>query len=386
MSQLRQRAAQVKEVGAMERRNWNPAPGSAHHKIYRWWQRKSGKHVPVENFCHFWRVVLIWAPLRWLAKPLLVLLSLAIVGGIVTLAIFWLSTILGVLATITGLTYLVFGVRATGQLLNELNEREFNEFRWRWLDKQNSTVKAAVCLAVLPVELPLAVILIVIGSLAVLLVSLNEDYDVYRRVGHWLVGAHFSERKALGWIRPWLAFPVALAITSIWFQAARVVLAFVGAFCVGTGLMLLGSYLIDRARERRKQAELEAEERARRLKREVTLMVLRRIFAIVHLKWIGSEARFQIWRQRYEKHCMDFWGRFPEDLPISTLLAHVSDRYHKLYGRSDPVQVSSGTPVEERKPSKVKRFVVNVGDFFVLIWSVVLTKKWKICPIVTIPE
>jgi hypothetical protein len=68
---LRDKAREVKEAGVAERGNF--APHGVPKRIYQWWLAKSDSKKArairygdrKENFCHFWRVVLFWAPLRF---------------------------------------------------------------------------------------------------------------------------------------------------------------------------------------------------------------------------------------------------------------------------------------------------------------------------------
>ncbi len=66
VTRWRDHAKAVREQGTMERRNWNPDPDSGHFRLYKRWQRLTGKTPGQENFCHYWRVVVFWAPLALL--------------------------------------------------------------------------------------------------------------------------------------------------------------------------------------------------------------------------------------------------------------------------------------------------------------------------------
>lgn len=71
---LRDKAREVKSAGESERGNFTPH--GVPLRIYQWWlsQSKSKRARAIragrrrENFCHFWRVVLFWAPLRKVAQ------------------------------------------------------------------------------------------------------------------------------------------------------------------------------------------------------------------------------------------------------------------------------------------------------------------------------
>lgn len=69
MNNLREKAREIKAAGEAERGNFTPT--GAPKRLYRYWldnsqSRKANAIIcgsRRENFCHFWRVVVIWAPL-----------------------------------------------------------------------------------------------------------------------------------------------------------------------------------------------------------------------------------------------------------------------------------------------------------------------------------
>lgn len=128
MSNLREKARAVKAAGEAERGNFEPT--GAPKRLYAYWLRNSDSSkaeairwgTRKENFCHFWRVVAIWAPLMWLSKKFSdnldiigVVLGLIVVAAFVTALIlvndFWL-VVLGALGIIVGFTVGVFGLIA----------------------------------------------------------------------------------------------------------------------------------------------------------------------------------------------------------------------------------------------------------------------------------
>ena len=58
----------VLEKGKAERNRFNPDPDSAHFRLYKYFLENGGTKPVQENFCHYWRVVVIWAPLMALAN------------------------------------------------------------------------------------------------------------------------------------------------------------------------------------------------------------------------------------------------------------------------------------------------------------------------------
>jgi len=363
MSQLRQQATVLKTAGAATRRNWNPSPDSSHFKVYRWWLRKSGKQVPVENFCHYWRVVVLWAPLRLLAKPLLVLAALVVVAAIVMLTVAQTSITLGVILALVGVVYLVFSIVVVTQLFY---------------------------VAALPLELIVAVSMLVFGPIVIALKSLHTDHKLYGRVVNWSVDTHFSDRVALTWIRPWLAVPAALAVLSVWYEVPRVILLSAGGLAVLCGVVVGLAYLSDRATERRKAAERVMKAQQQERKKVATKVVLQQLFVVLHPEWVNDNSRFQAWLERYEGWCVSYWDDTAYDLPFHYHLWFTSKRYEKRYGQgaaeAAAEKIAQPRVVKRKKPCKLRRTMRGVGDFFVLIWSFVLTRKWKICPIVQLPE
>lgn len=65
------KSQEILERGRQERATFTPEPGSAPTRAYQYWvnKRRNGEYPKNENFCHFWRVILIWAPLAWLMTP-----------------------------------------------------------------------------------------------------------------------------------------------------------------------------------------------------------------------------------------------------------------------------------------------------------------------------
>ncbi len=120
MNNFREKAREVKAAGVAERGNFEPT--GVPKRMYNFWlnetNSKKGKAIRRgtrrENFCHFWRVVAIWAPLLFLGclfldlldSPLFIgLVGLVLLGGFVTLFFvvndFWIvvATILAIIFT-----------------------------------------------------------------------------------------------------------------------------------------------------------------------------------------------------------------------------------------------------------------------------------------------
>lgn len=66
MSNLRDKAKAVYAEGVDQRGEFTPT--GVPLKVYKYWAERAKKPPVRENFCHFWRVVAIWAPLMWVRK------------------------------------------------------------------------------------------------------------------------------------------------------------------------------------------------------------------------------------------------------------------------------------------------------------------------------
>jgi len=96
MSELRERARAIKAAGEEARGEFTPT--GAPLKVYSYWAKRS-RHAPDrENFCHFWRVVMFWAPL------------MALRNGVVNVATHPVSVILGILVTLAMIAYVLLTV------------------------------------------------------------------------------------------------------------------------------------------------------------------------------------------------------------------------------------------------------------------------------------
>ena len=142
---FKEKAREVREAGAAERGNYSPKAGSLPLRMYRSWANKRPHKVPTrENFCHYWRVVAIWAPLWAIWKPLEDFLN-SKVGAVLGASIVLLgfagllslggSTAWGVLGLIALTAYLLASV-VLGVVSGATWGRKGNDFvaeeGWRW--------------------------------------------------------------------------------------------------------------------------------------------------------------------------------------------------------------------------------------------------------------
>jgi hypothetical protein len=62
---LEDKKKEVLERGKAERGEYTPDPNSVPARMYRYWYKHTEFPPARENFCHYWRVVVFWAPLWW---------------------------------------------------------------------------------------------------------------------------------------------------------------------------------------------------------------------------------------------------------------------------------------------------------------------------------
>ncbi len=342
MSQLRQKIGEVRQAGAEKRRNWNPNSDSGHYKMYRWWLRKSGKRINRENFCHYWRVVFIWAPLRWIIKPLAIILGLSAAGGAVTGFVLFYDSIIGVVLTIVaivfGMCYIVLGVRVTGQFAAEFSD-ELNDFEWKWLDRKKDAFKAGMALLALPAVLAVTIFLITAGSIVAFVVLLEDDYKFYSTIIGWFTTTKASDHWSLSWIRPWLIFPIALITCSFIFGFYGPVLLALGIIAVVVSLVVGLSYWSDKHIENKKvrvQQQKVAEDEKRKASRvTASLPVLHELFALTHPAQADKSEKFNLWLNRYQRYCTRRFGMEYYELHYSMHLRFVMDKYLARFGRGE---------------------------------------------------
>lgn len=108
MSKFRDRAREIKAAGEAERGNFTPT--GVPLRTYNYWLENSESNKAAlirlggqkENFCHFWRVVVLWAPLLFLFNK-----SVVLAGNTAFQLAAFSALVLGVIAL--GLTYSEIG-------------------------------------------------------------------------------------------------------------------------------------------------------------------------------------------------------------------------------------------------------------------------------------
>lgn len=248
MTNLREKAREVYAAGVEERGNWTPP--AVPKKLYGYWARHRPDKAPVrENFCHFWRVVMIWTPLWFVANTVVrvltsrvfhVMMGIAVAVSLVMLwgmaDYTWIPfAILGVLA------YVVAGVAAT-VIYFDARTQEFAQTR-----REKTS-----CIVVMVVTLPVSAFIWAMYGLVMGICAFTRSR----------AGAATS--RMLRDLAPWIFGALALGAISMcaWTWGSIVVIgaiaAGVGAFALGRGFAMLATWIQGRRKIKR-------EERARML-------------------------------------------------------------------------------------------------------------------------
>jgi hypothetical protein len=324
---LRGHIHKVHAQGAMQRRNWNPDHGSAHYRLYTKWQGIASNPPLRENFCHYWRVVFLWAPLAlmrhavaeayrryvWLEVLTYAVVVLASMAGLAALTTLFTGVMGTVLIMAFGYAYVFIGGRAMLELASEVTRPGFlgiDERVWPWLDRQEMGIKCLFALVFSPVAIALFTIFLPLLSFGGLVTWLFEDKHIHRPIGRALV-AHPNHRF-FGWLGSWLVIPAGLAAAAVFSVPMRYVDAvLLGIVCFAA--ILLG------------------------------------------IMWMTDVIRRHRDVRRVERPA--------------------------AIRRFDDVD---GVAVLRSETPKKRGVFRSVGDFFHLGWTAILVWKWKTCPWVTI--
>jgi hypothetical protein len=270
MSQLRRSANEVRKAGAAKRGRWDPESDSPAYLRYAWWVKRTGAVIERENFCHYWRVALIWAPLRKLADKLAFLVKPLICLGIVLSVLlagygvrklgqivdgFWLKVGIGALVVL-GLAWLLAGaIVALWVLIPFIPDDSAQP-----LDPLTRCEKT-VCWVIGVLTFPVFAAVVVLCALFVGLGWLHNERVVLRTF-EWLCEAHFTGSKWFGWFRPGYALLAALVGLSFEYSWALEVLEYIIGLTVVIGAIVALSYSSSEYTERQasiREARDEAE-------------------------------------------------------------------------------------------------------------------------------
>jgi hypothetical protein len=412
MSRLRQRAKAVRTEGAARRQIRTPSSDSPSFRRYLWWCKRRNRTITRENYCHYWRVCLIWAPL-WklfdaLIRPLarlirpLVYLTVAAVAGCLTYGVlefwqadggFWYKVgkvALWTLGILWGVAGIVLAIWVLVPLIPEPDEPERMAPS---LDQRSAWLRYVGVALTMPMFLAVSLLLVVILAL-----FWAVDRRIVPRAFTWLCAAHFAGSKWFGWFRLAYLFPTTLVGLAFFYKWA---LAGV-YFALGmTGLMLAFtglSWWANRHQQRVREQHLEA---VRRADLEQLDRLLRIKFTILHPRKAESaacfEVHYQAWLQRYRRYIEREHGvgAFEERFIHLYYFSWRYDRYLARQAQAAAVPEVTSVATSSR-PSRFVRLLdvlvdglfraIDVAvDFLSLAWTAIVVKKWGICPLVTLP-
>lgn len=249
----------MRKAGAARRSIRTPNRTSPSWRRYQWWVAETGYIAKQENFCHYWRVALILAPLRKLAlmlarlvQPTLIscgLLATATCGyGVYRFfenpAGFW-HKLGGVVLILVGIGWVFVGAVAGVLVSVEFIPDPTAPPAQPWPRKEKVQLTTAA-LVTLPVCLVVSLLMALIAGLA-----WAHDKRIASRSVVWLLTARTKRIKGLGWFRPAYLLPAALVGLSFEYHWARKFLYTVLFVCAFVVLAVLGGYLSDKHKERR---------------------------------------------------------------------------------------------------------------------------------------
>jgi hypothetical protein len=386
-----EKAREVLERGATRRGTWSPKADGMSRRIYKWWQARSNDVRSQENFCHYWRVVLIWAPLRWVAKPLLWLLALAAIVAAVWLTVVFSQAVLPTAGMILGIV-LVSALSSTAFL--SIADDEFKAVWNPWLKSRPAVIRWSIQAILWPF------VMFWKGFLWILdrFIDLHEKYDLYGRVGRWLTEARVGESKWLSWIRPWLVFPLTLVTLAVWYVWIQVILGVLLGVSVLVGIVVLLAYVGEKYDDAKK-------ERAERLAELQYIKVdetLRVIYEVTHPETANDDELYREWYWDYCDTCRRNRGVSVYRLSVEQHLlemeveADYMEACQRLGHTPHPQKwgerqcalggVAIAVTAAPKEPSRWQKAWRGLRDGLRLIWAIVLTKKWGICPLVDVHD
>lgn len=334
-SRLRNRASAIRELGGQSRRSWDPDPQSWHYSVYVKWQEITDHQPERENFCHYWRVALIWGPLallkqragkawehRWVQNSVGITFLLVVLGALGYVISLFPDVVLAIVLVVAAAAYLIFAVLTTVQVATELFDNEDEKTRknaWPWLHKQEFGIKCLFAFLSVPVIVALTAIATVLIGFFGFLAWAFDDKDFGSTLLNFFLEVHPPVRW-LRWLRPWLIIPIGIGISAVYSKAMLHFVEFIG--------VLVGI---------------------------VAVIVI----VVLFFSWLADVLR--------------------RNSQVKASTRSSTGSVASLSFDTAPQPVKRSAPTKRRR-----RPLRAIGDFFALLWSIVVTRKWKVCPIVNI--
>lgn len=413
MSRLRESAHQIARR-ANEARGEYKAQGW-HYRLYRWWLAQTKRPETKDNFCHYWRVIAIWAPLLWLKQSLRRFFSRKstwiVVTPVIVALLVWLGVtyddVAGALIALCSVLYVLLsvfvGIFAGGLAVD-----------WRaGMDEDDDAVPWWVWL-LLVVCAPASILGAVIGLIACMVGAQRG-----RRFARWFVHA----RLVRGYISPRLATVVlvyagcVVAMTG-WGMPIQFVLWLVAIPVAIAVIVPLGRMAVIRLGER---LERRRDERRREATRQDDAIALRRLDPLVHMLYgmlcdptaDNTDPAYIAFRDkliddtnvridddvRYYDDLLDVYRALAFTLKGVLLTRDHEALYRQARKWRDAERQQRAEqrrideqPVVTRRMRAARRLrplrivAVGIGDTVILIAQFMRAQKLKICPIVTFPD
>jgi hypothetical protein len=393
LSRIKEKAREVVREGEDRRASFT-AQGMP-LRIYGWWHRRTKRQVAKENFCHYCRVIVLWAPLLFIRMMLAkvfgdrqfwICMSLAVTAILIGIGIAFpagIGTVLaGVVATILAICGLFLGY-ALAHYVKDKSE---------FADVPRVVKIGAVVLMVL--SFPAVSASFIVSAILIALAS-RRAKRVYRWIADTrLIKGHITP---LGLLLLLVAGSVvALSIVGGWWviplSIAGVAVAILVIRCSAEKF----GYYLNGRREKRRAA-------VKRVVRQRNLVILQPVFRTIYdglYPETPKEEGYSEWYLHYirraeEQNSSSVWANiynyaslyyFPDWKEWDdALLVAVSQELERM--RTQTRQ--SESRVEQRRQEVVRKVVnpfVAIGDFIILLAQFIRVSKWKICPIVELPD
>lgn len=389
---MNEMAEAVRRNGEAKRAVWDPADivGLNGWPLtnYLWWRKKTGYDGP-ENFCHFLRVALFWAPLRWVGskidemvqhpstiKVFMALfvsawLGLMIINGTL------LGTLAGIILAASAICGIVVGLHFGSRLFED-------DQGIKWFGACQPLTRKAMIIFGAPSAVGM---LLVYGVLTFIARLWRKMVRPVAKAGlNWFFGASPSFAP---WLRPWMVAIGTLMVLSLFSGTAQDALVSLTVMAVGVGTLLGISWSVNRHEAHKKMRQALREQEKRRATQDLYLAMM---FSIVHPEWEGDANRFKSWATRYKKWYQEQTGANFDAMDDAWYIAlrapHRSRLQHEKAEHLFNDRMRSMQPGTKKPAKKTPRRIIPLGvvTFFQLTWALVVTNKWKICPIISIPS
>jgi hypothetical protein len=364
-------------------------------RIYGWWHRRTKRQVAKENFCHYCRVIVIWAPLMFIRMMLArvfsdrqfwICMSLAVAAILIGIGITFPAGIgvvlAGVAATILAICGLFLGYALAHYVKDK---REFD-------DVPKVLKIGAVVLMVL--TFPAVITSFIVSAILIALASRRA-----KRVYRWITDTRFIKGRIspLGLLLSLgTGCVIVLSIAGGWWAIPLSIAGFAAViFVIRWSAEKFGYYLKGRREIRRAEVK--------RVVRQRNLVALQPVLRTIYTGlYPGTQKEEGYWewylqyvRRAEEQYTSSVWDKiyyyaslyyFPdwEEWDVG-LLAAVRQELEQVHTQMQQTE----SRIEQQRQDVVRKVVnplVAIGDFIILLAQFIRVSKWKICPVVELPD